>query len=84
MLESNPGPLVPLAILLQAPSEEPRLGLELAKFLQNKRRILRLGKESSFPTMCQEKELTANVLLRNGSVTRYLRFWTMEILRLIT
>lgn len=83
MLESNPGPLVLLSTLPQPPSEEPRLGQELAKFMQN-RRNLRLGKESSSPTMCQVKECTANVLLRNRSVTHTLHFWTVEILRLIT
>lgn len=74
MLESNPWPLVLLSILPQAPSEEPRLGQELAKFMQNKRRNLRLGKESISPTMCQVKERTANVLLRNGSGTHYFTF----------
>lgn len=73
MLESNPRPLVLLSILPQAPSEEPRLGQELAKFMQN-RRNLRLGKGSSSPTMCQVKEHTANVLLRNRSVTHYFTF----------
>lgn len=84
VLELNPGPLVPLSILPQAPWAEPSLGQELAKFVQNKRRNLRLGKKSSSPTMCQLEEHTANVLLRNGSVTHDLHFWTMEILRLIT